>query len=116
MTSPSQDHLNEVKRKVEAVVAALDRAPNAEAETSALAAGTLDPGTHEALIGIEALKGEIALRATTSDLNAVKIQIEQLKTLLWRTLVVGLGAIILWLGNLVMRLVASNPASITPQP
>ena len=83
----------------------------AEAEGSAVASGTLDAGTHEALLGIEALKGEIALRATTTDVNALRVEIEKLKTFMWRAVVVFLAALITALTQLALRLF---PALTTP--
>jgi hypothetical protein len=100
--------LEKLRRDALAAVAAVGRAPEAEAETTAAAAGRLDPGVHDALMGIERLKADIALKASESELTAVKLSIERLKNWAMGAAITALLAFILFLLNLLSRLVASS--------
>jgi hypothetical protein len=110
-----RDRREQLKREAHAILADLgERAPDAEAETSAVADGRLDPGVHDALIGIERLRGDIALKASQRDLNAVKVSIERLKNWAMGAAIAVLLAFIGFLLNLLSRLLVSTVADGTP--
>ena len=100
--------LQNLRRKARQAVADVERAPEAEAETTAAAAGRLDPGVHDALIGIERLKGDIALKASQGELNAVKVSIERLKNWAMGAAIAFLLATVALLANLLSRLIVSS--------
>ena len=103
-----QARLAQLRREARAAIAVAERAPEAEAETTAAAAGRLDPGVHDALMGIERLKGDIALKASQGDLNAVKVSIERLKNWAMAAAIASLLALVTFLLNLLSRLIVSS--------
>lgn len=74
----------------------------------------LDPGVHDALMGIERLKGDIALKASQGDLNAVKVSIERLKHWAMGAVIAALLAFIAFLLNLLSRLLVSGLTGGSP--
>ena len=106
--------LEKLRREAREAIATAGRAPEAEAETTAAAAGRLDPGVHDALMGIERLKGDIALKASMGELNAVKVNIERLKHWAMGAVIAALLAFIAFLLNLLSRLIVSSLAVHLP--
>ena len=116
MTDP-KDRREQLRGTVRAIVASLgERAPEAEAETSAVADARLDPGVHDALMGIERLKGDLALKASQGDLNSVKVSIEKLKHWAMGAAIAALLAFVGFLLNLLSRLLVSSVTDGTPIP
>ena len=101
MTSPPSERRKQVERELDTL-----SVEDATAEGSALAAGTLDVSTHQALLEVEKLRGEIAVCAKSSDLHSARLEIEKLRTLYWRSALVVVAALLAGSGQLIIRLMA----------